>query len=151
MAQQPKPQLEDVPVASDVSYLNCLSRFIVQWSSICEDSWVLSIIADGYRLEFYSAPQLLSESLCKDNLLPELDVRIRELLSKGRAEIVPDGFNLSGFYSRFFAIDKKDGGCRPILDLCLLNKHLFISTFRMVTISTVLEYLSVNLWFAVLI
>ncbi len=43
------------------------------------------------------------------------------LLLKGAIEELPPTRRKSGFYSRYFAVPKKDGGLHPILDLRRLN------------------------------
>ena len=44
-----------------------------------------------------------------------------------------------GFWSRYFLVEKKGGGLRPILDLKGLNRHLKEFNFRMLTVPTLLK------------
>ncbi len=53
----------------------------------------------------------------------------------------------SGFYSRYFAVPKKDGGLRLILDLCHLNLALRMSKFKMLTIKSILSQIQPRDWF----
>ena len=56
---------------------------------------------------------------------------------------------LNGFYSRYFAVPKKDGGLRPILDLRDLNTYLNPRKFRMVTLEGIVHLLKEGDWFVV--
>ncbi len=49
------------------------------------------------------------------------------ILEKGAIEELPPVRRKSGFYSRYFAVPKKDGGLRLILDLRRLNLTLRVS------------------------
>lgn len=51
------------------------------------------------------------------------------------------------FILEYFAIDKKGSGKRLILDLRLLNKHLHVSKFRMLSLHQVLSLFDNGLWF----
>lgn len=62
-----------------------------------------------------------------------LQKEISILLSKGAILIVPLDQSQNGFYSRYFLVPKRDGGLRPILDLCALNRYMRQYKFRMLT------------------
>ena len=52
-----------------------------------------------------------------------------------------------GFFSRCFAVPKKDGGIRPIMDLRDLNEYICYRKFRMLTLDSILPLLSQGSWF----
>ncbi|XP_078242251.1 uncharacterized protein LOC140708067 [Pogona vitticeps] len=79
-----------------------------------------------------------------------LQTEIYNLLQKHAAELVPHEYATDGFFSRYFAIPKKDGGIRPILDLQTLNRYLLIRKFCMVTIETILHLLRQGDWFTII-
>lgn len=67
---------------------------------------------------------------------------IAQLLSRGAISLVPREEAQAGHYSRYFLVDKKDGGTRPILDLRVLNGFIAKHPFRMLTSKKLLEQMS---------
>jgi len=57
-----------------------------------------------------------------------LDREIHALMDKGAIEPAQDR---RGFFSPMFAVPKKDGGWRPIINLKHLNAYLHVSHFKM--------------------
>lgn len=57
---------------------------------------------------------------------------------------------LSGFYSMYFIVSKKDGRFQLILDLCGLNKFLKELKFKMLSAPRVLQAVSSGQWFTTL-
>ncbi len=55
---------------------------------------------------------------------------------------------LTGFYSKYFLVPKKDGGLRPILDLRQLNRFIKVLPFKMLTTTQILESIEPGEWFA---
>lgn len=62
----------------------------------------------------------------------------------------PTGLQSYCFHSRFFLVDKKDRGHRPICNLRELNKFLKVPKVIMVCILSMIEFLAPDSWFAVL-
>ncbi len=56
--------------------------------------------------------------------------------------------SLTGFYSKYFLVPKKDGGLRPILDLRQLNRFITLLPFKMLTTTQILESIEPGEWFA---
>lgn len=97
-------------------------------------SWVLSIIKFGYVLEFESLPQCHLPLPLQGTATVLPMEELYSLVAKGPVEEVPLHSDLIGYYSRYFAIDKKDGGRWSILDLCGLNIHLHARKFGMLSL-----------------
>ncbi|KAL0192323.1 hypothetical protein M9458_010619, partial [Cirrhinus mrigala] len=72
---------------------------------------------------------------------------VMNLLEKGAVEVVHPAQSESGFYSRYFLVDKKDGGLRPILDLRHLNRALMKRPFKMITLKQILSHIRPGDWF----
>ena len=64
-----------------------------------------------------------------------LAVEILTLLQKDAIMRVEPRKQLTGFYSLYFLVSKKDGGLRPILDLRCLNAFIKVLPFKMLTTS----------------
>lgn len=77
---------------------------------ISSDVWVLKIVKWGYKFEFNFLCQLSLSILAHYNVLPELDLPLQDLVRKGGVEEVSGDLNSPVFYSKFFLMDKKDGG-----------------------------------------
>ncbi len=72
---------------------------------------------------------------------------IVSLLEKEAIEELPPTQMESGFYSWYFAVPKKVGVLRPILDLRLLNLALRVSKFKMLTVKSILSQIQPRDWF----
>ncbi len=109
--------------------------------------WVLQTVEKVYRIQF-SAPPPPFKGLFLTCVSPEqalvLEQEVSSLLRKEAIEVVPPLDRESGFYSRYFAVPKKDGALRPILDLRLLNRSV---RFRMLTVKQVVSQIRCEDWF----
>lgn len=125
-----------------------LRFFIRHWEKITNDQWVLSILKNGYKLEFLKIP--LFQGIRKTKISPEnvdiLKNEVDTLLQKDAIEKVSPKNSHSGFYSTFFVVPKKSGKMRPILNLRPLNQYLQKKHFKMDTLSKVLNLVKANDW-----
>ena len=103
-----------------------LTQFWEKWEENGASDWVVSVLREGYALEFESDPPLSNVCLidsCPSNpakrelLRQEFDTMIQ----KGALEPVRVS-DSPGFYSRIFIVSKS-GGARLIIDLSILNKY----------------------------
>ena len=86
-----------------------LKFFAKNWQLITQDNWVLSIIKEGYKLEFLQKPPFLG---VKKTVIPHaqkhcLLKEVNDLLEKNAIEHVANQENQTGFYSTFFLVPKK--------------------------------------------
>lgn len=69
------------------------------------------------------------------------------LLAKCVIEVVPPSKRGSGFYSCYFAVPKKGGGLRPILNLRPINRALYKCAFKMTPLKQILAQILPKDWF----
>ena len=132
----------EIPVGGRLIY------FLDEWKQITNDQWVLSIIKEGYKLEFVQIPQNTGIKIttvpAKNQII--LQTEVNELLQKRAVEYVnPNDIN-NGFYSTFFLVPKKSGEMRPVINLKPLNKYLRKQHFKMDTLTSVLNLVKQGDW-----
>ena len=112
------------------SFAGRLQGFASAWSAITKDQWVLSTVAGGVELEFSSTPFQTCPP-ARSNLGPKqteiCDAEVLSLLQKGAISIAKEVV----FLSPFFAIPKKSGAFRPIINLKALNQFIVHHHFKM--------------------
>ena len=129
-----------------------LQQFTRAWESITSDGWVLATVSLGYSLEFTSTPP--SNPVLRPTPVPteypkreSLESEIEALLQKRAIRPVPTKSWGRGFTSTFFLTPKKEPGAwRPIINLRPLNRFIRPKKFRMETIKSVIQSLSLPAW-----
>ncbi len=114
---------------------------------------VLRTVERGYRIQFGSLlPRFngVNSTLVGPEQALVMEREVDTLLRKEAIEVVPPHKRESGFYSRYFIVPKKDGGSRPILDLCLLNHSVSRLKFNMLTLRQVVSQIKSEDWFVVI-
>ncbi|VDI15149.1 Hypothetical predicted protein [Mytilus galloprovincialis] len=103
----------EIPVGGRLIY------FLKKWEQITDDQWVLSVIKEGYKLEFLEIPKNtgIKYTCVSAKDLDILDTEVRELVQKEAVEYVPLNEIENGFYSTFFLVPKKTGDMRPVINL----------------------------------
>ncbi|KAL0175495.1 hypothetical protein M9458_027825, partial [Cirrhinus mrigala] len=91
---------------------------------------------------------ILFTSVHSDTDASVLRAEIAVLLAKDAIEPVPPAEMKLGFYSPYFIVPKKNGGLRPILDLCVLNRSLHKMPFKMLTPKRIISCIRHQDWFA---
>lgn len=116
-----------------------LLPFYDAWQDITTDRLVLTIVHQGYAIEFSDAPRQshFVSTLPSRFLTKEVTI----LLQKGAIEPVPAAERFFGFYSQYFLVPKWDGGKCPVMDLRCLNHHIHYRKFHMVTLQAILPLL----------
>ena len=121
---------------------NTLAQNAECWKRCNPNHWVMQTITRGYRLQFAEVPSLSSRVIytrARGLKADALREEISSLLHKGAiVELTRDQSRL-GFWSRYFLVQKKGGGLRPILDLRALNKHLKRFKFKMLTPASLMK------------
>ena len=125
-----------------------LSHFLTEWESITSDKWVLSLIREGYKLEFIQKPPFRG---IKETMVPicqamSIEKEIENLLFKNAIERVSQKDAMNGFYSTLFLVPKKNGEMRPVINLRSLNRYLVKKHFKMDTMSKVLQLVEKGDW-----
>ena len=128
-----------------------LRHFADQWAALTDDQWLLSVIRDGYKLDFHQLPPLSSNPFAfnrtrQNRNQTALLTAVDSLLEKGAVRLVNPDRAGPGFYNHFFLVAKKSGGWRPILNLTGLNRFIRQSTFRMETPRNVLAAVRPGEW-----
>ncbi|XP_074506781.1 uncharacterized protein LOC141776850 [Sebastes fasciatus] len=121
------------------------------WERETTDPWVVSTLSKGYTLQFRCRPPTFCGFRMSVVTDPAKSLALSQelvtLIEKDAIEPVEWHTRLSGFYSVYFLIPKKDGGFRPILDLRGLNKFLKVRPFRMLRMTDVLQSIAQGAWF----
>ena len=121
----------------------CLAPHWRRWQAIGAESWVVTVLRDGYRVPFKDSlpplsrtPVLFPTYRAGSPLAQALRQEIEGMLAKGALEIARDPG--PGFYSRLFLVEKASGGWRPVIDLSHLNDFVQLTSFKMETVTSVL-------------
>ena len=99
-----------------------LLLFWEEWQEITNDRWVQGIAKEGLKLDLISHPiqtEWPRQIVMDKEMAEKCDQEVREMLVK--QAIVPVSNPQGGFVSSLFAIPKKSGGFRPIVNLKRLN------------------------------
>ncbi|MES9884339.1 MAG: reverse transcriptase domain-containing protein [Sedimenticola sp.] len=139
----PPPPAPWVPVGGRLAY------FLEEWEGITDDTFVLSIVKNGYSIPFITPPCLTPRPVkfpIKDvNHVPILLQVVEELLEKRAVEEVRD-HSSPGYYSRLFLVPKKNGKYRPVIDLSPLNRGIQLEHFKMETQRSVRDIILNGTW-----
>ena len=121
----------------------CLSPHWRRWQEIGAETWVMTVLRDGYCVPFKDSPPPLARTPIsfptyragspRDQALRQ---EVEAMLAKGALEIARDPG--PGFYSRLFLVEKATGGWRPVIDLSHLNDFVQLTLFKMETVASVL-------------
>ena len=121
----------------------CLSPHWRRWQEIEAETWVVTVLRDGYRVLFKDSPPPLARTPVSFPMYQAGSARVQALrqeveamLAKGALEIAWDPG--PGFYSRLFLVEKATGGWRPVIDLSHLNDFVQLTPFKMKTVASVL-------------
>ena len=121
----------------------CLSSHWRRWQEIGAETWVVTVLRDGYRVPFKDSPPPLARTLVSfptyragSPRAQALRQEVEAMLAKGALEIARDPG--PGFYSRLFLVEKATGGWRPVIDLSHLNDFVQLTPFKMETVASVL-------------
>ena len=121
----------------------CLSPHWRWWQEIGAETWVVTVLRDGYRVPFKDSPPPLARTPVSfptyragSPRAQALRQEVEAMLAKGALEIARDPG--PGFYSRLFLVEKATGGWRPVIDLSHLNDFVQLTPFKMETVASVL-------------
>ena len=121
----------------------CLSPHWRRWQEIGAETWVVTVLRDGYRVPFKDSPPPLARTPVSfptyragSPRAQALRQEVEAMLAKGALEITRDPG--PGFYSRLFLVEKATGGWRPVIDLSHLNDFVQLTPFKMETVASVL-------------
>ena len=114
-----------------------------QCQAVGAETWVVTVLRDGYRVPFKDSPPPLSRTPVSfptyragSPRAQALRQEVEGMLAKGALEIARDPG--PGFYSRLFLVEKATGGWRPVIDLSHLNDFVQLTPFKMETVASVL-------------
>ena len=119
------------------------------WDQITRDKFVRRVVREGYRLPLRGNPPLRVSP--RNVMLPQGQARRQALLQEVQAlcrkgAVVSADPSSPGFYSHLFVVPKASGGWRPVIDLKALNHFVYAPHFRMHTVASVLNTVSVGDW-----
>ena len=99
------------------------------WENVIHDPWVLSVVKNGYQIEWVQKPVKLRPPVqptfyCKLNAL--VDLEVKEMLGKGA--IITAQPVQGQYISTLFLVEKQGRGSRPVINLKRLNHLVKIRT-----------------------
>ena len=118
------------------------------WRAISKDPWILSVVERGFFIDFVSRPLQKTEppeSVMGQQMEAVCAEEVASLLRKGA---IMEATETPGFFSNIFAIPKKNGGFRPIINLRNLNRHIRYEHFKMEGLDVVRNLLQKGDWLA---
>ena len=107
----------------------CLAPHWRRWQEIGAETWVVTVLRDGYRVPFKDSPPPLARTPVSFPMYRagspraqalRQEVEVEAMLAKGALEIARDPG--PGFYSRLFLVEKATGGWRPVIDLSYFER-----------------------------
>ena len=129
-----------------------VKQFLRNWQMITSDQWVLNCVK-GYEIDWVAQPSQTQmprelvfskteadclsqevESLVQKEAISEISMPTNEMLSE------------KGFVSQLFAVPKKDGGIRPVVNLKVLNSYVKQVSFKMEGIHLLKDLLCPGDW-----
>ena len=128
--QNSEVQFFPLPVlpSPDISVGGMLAHFVEQWEELTDNRWILSIVQNGFKIQFKSVPLL---SIVPRNLIQFSPVIARR--DRRTSQETGSGKGTESRNSRFLLLDvtstgfywykKKNGKLRPVIDLSLLNLY----------------------------
>lgn len=122
-----------------------LAFFASAWLKFSKDPWIVGVVSEGFSIDFHSLPlQLCSppELFVGESQSAVIEAEVHSLLQKNAIEEA----SVVGFISSIFAIPKKSGGFRPVINLRALNKFVVYEHFKMEGIPTVKNLIQPNDW-----
>ena len=127
-----------------------LQHYWENWKCIGTESWVLSVLHEGYFLPFGDGLPPLTVSP-PDMSYSSSHPRFQALLTQVEALLLKSAIEpvlavTPGFYSRLFLAPKKSGEWRPVIDLSTLNTFLEAPHFKMETVHSIMGALQQGLW-----
>ena len=118
-----------------------------QWESL-GDGVATNIMTEGFRLEFWTYPELSLDPpphvIMKEAVSNRIMTFLPKWLETGVVREIKTKIPL--WFSRLFTRAKKNGKLRPVIDLSDLNRLLKIPTFKMETVSVISRAISGILW-----
>jgi hypothetical protein len=103
-----------------------LALHVKEWKKSSNHQWIIQTVK-GYKIPFISTPPYMSPRSMTQEQVYIIEKEIANLLQKA----VELTLSETGFHCRIFAVPKKDGGWRPVLDLSNLNHCVINTHFKM--------------------
>ena len=125
-----------------------LQLFTQNWRVVTQDTWVLKCI-EGYTIDLVSPPvqhRAPQELTFPQEEKAHLTEEVEKMLNKQAISVAPREHAAKGFLSQLFAVPKKDGGTRPIINLKGLNSFVQTVHFKMEGIHMVKDILKPGDW-----
>ena len=121
----------------------CLATHWRRWQAIGAESWVMTVLRDGYRVPFTDSPPPLSRTQVSFPTYRAGSPRAQAFRQEVGGMLAKEAFEIArdpgpGFYSRLFLVEKASDGWRPVIDLSHLIEFVHLTRFKMETVASVL-------------
>ena len=108
-----------------------VTSYLKNWEKVTRDSWVLSVVKNGYQIERVQKPVQLRppvQPTFNRKLNAVVDLEVTEMLAKGA--IITAQPVQRQYISTLFLVEKKGGGSRSVINLKKLNHLVKILPWR---------------------
>lgn len=129
---------------ADIIVKDRLKNNIEFWKSIADD-FIVDTLLNGYKIPFYSDPESMRCSNNKSALQNSQFVSdaVRDLEKRG---LIARCNNIPHVVNPLSVAVQNNGKKRLILDLRLVNKHLWKQSFKFEDLKVAISYLTKNCW-----
>jgi len=132
----------------DLSPTGKVQWFRRNWHAITSDQWVLDCVK-GYTIDWTELPVQCRpprELAFQKGEVEALTAEVKSLLQKEAISIVQNEDRKRGFLSQLFAVPKKNGEIRPVVNLKALNRFVKQESFKMEGIHMLKDLLQPGDW-----
>ena len=98
-----------------------LALHVKEWEKLSSHQWVIQTVR-GYKIPFIATPPYMPPPTQRPMTQEQVYIIEQEIANLLQKRAIEPTSSETGFHSRIFAVPKKDGGWRPVLDLSNLNQ-----------------------------
>ena len=118
-----------------------LALHVKEWEKLSSHQWVIQTVR-GYKIPFIATPPYMPPPTQRPTTQEQVYIIEQEIANLLQKRAIEPTSSETGFHSRIFAVPKKDGGWRPVLDLSNLNQYVMNIHFKMESLINLKDLIS---------